>query len=181
MARKLTASGAAPAPDSPEYPVARRRSCVSGRGRGGFTLVELVISLAVMALALGLVVPAIDGGFRTREVWRSTRQFASTLRHMRSHAVVSGEIHELVIDPDNNTYEASVFPEPVHLSDDAVFISIDGGSLVGGAFIRVLFFPNGGTSGLDAVVGVRDDPHGVRYRVVLDPLIGTIAIGDAHA
>lgn len=180
MARRLTAPGAARAPDSL---AARRGSCLSGPqpGTRGFTLIELVVSLSVMALALGIVVPAIDGGFRTREVWRSTRQFASTLRHMRSQAVVSGEIHELVIDPDNNTYEASVFPEPVHLSDDAVFISIDGGSLVGGEFIRVLFFPNGGTSGLDAVVGVRDDPHGVRYRVVLDPLIGTIAIGDAHA
>jgi prepilin-type N-terminal cleavage/methylation domain-containing protein len=159
-----------------------RRSGGSLRDRArGFTLIELAASLAVMALAIGLVVPALDGGFRTREVWRTTRQFASTLRHLRSHAVASGEIHELVIDPEHNSYETTVFAESVHLSEDAVFVSVDGGSVAGGDLIRVLFFPNGGTSGLDTVVGTRDDPEGARYRVTLDPLIGTIAIGDARA
>jgi general secretion pathway protein H len=152
-----------------------------GDGVRGFTLIELAASLAVMALAIGLVVPALDAGFRTREVWRTTRQFASTLRHLRSHAVATGEIHELVVDPEHNSYEATVFPESVALSEDAVFVSIDGGSVAGGDLIRVLFFPNGGTSGLDVVVGTRDDPEGARYRVTLDPLIGTIAIGDARA
>jgi len=140
----------------------------------------VIAALAVMAVAVGLVVPAIEGGFRSRAVWRATRQFASTLRHLRAEAVVSGEIQELVIDPVRSSYQAAALGGVVQLASDAAFVSVDGGSAFGGESVRVLFFPNGGTSGLEAVVGMREDRQGARYRVSLDPLIGSVSIGDVR-
>jgi general secretion pathway protein H len=151
----------------------------TGQRSRAFTLVELVAALVVMALATGLVVPAFEGGLRTRSVWRAARQFGGAIRHSRSRALVSGEIQVLIIDPMNGSYEGSALREPVSLDDDAEFVSVDGGSVVGGEIIRVLFYPNGGTSGLEVVVGMRDDPQGVRYLVTLDPLIGTVHLADA--
>jgi len=150
-------------------------------GPAGFTLVELVAALAVMGIAIGLVVPAIEGGMRTRAVWRATRQFASTLRYLRAEAVVTGEIQELVIDAEKGSYRTSAFERTVDLSSDAAFLSVHGGIPVGRELVRVLFFPNGGTSGVEAVVGASADPLGVRYLVTLDPLIGAVSMGDARA
>jgi general secretion pathway protein H len=150
-------------------------------GLAGFTLIELVAVLAIMALAIGLVVPAMEAGLRTRTVWRETRQFASTLRYLRAEAVTGGEIQQLVIDPALSSYQTSAFDKPIRLSTEAAFISVQGGSPVGGDTVRVLFFPNGGTSGLEAIVGAREDEGGARYRVTLDPLIGAVSIGDARA
>lgn len=142
---------------------------------------ELVAALAVMALAIALVAPALEGGMRTREVWRATREFASTLRHLRSEAIVTGEIQELSIDLRDNSYKASTFDQTFELLSAAEFVRLDGGEQVGDDFVRVLFFPNGGTSGLEALVGTVDDPQGALYRVILDPLIGSIALEDGHA
>ena len=167
------------------------RACRSGRdvsdprplacGPAGFTLVELVAVLAVMALAIGLVAPAMEAGLRARAVWRETRQFASTLRYLRAEAVTGGEIQQLVIDPALSSYQTSAFDEPIRLSTEAAFISVQGGSRVGGESVRVLFFPNGGTSGLEAIVGASAEDGGARYRVTLDPLIGAVSIGDVRA
>ena len=155
----------------------RRLAC----GPGGFTLVELVAVLAVMALAMGIVVPAMEAGLRARAVWRETRRFASTLRYLRAEAVAGGDIQQLVINPALSSYQTSAFDGPVRLSSEAAFISVQGGSPVGGESVRVLFFPNGGTSGLEAIVGSSADEGGARYRVTLDPLIGAVSIGDARA
>lgn len=147
----------------------------------GFTLVEVIAALAVMAVATSIVIPSIQGGMRTREVWREARYFAATLRHLRHEALVSGEIQELVIATDRNTYQASGFDGRVALASNAAFLAVDGGYSIGNQIVRVLFFPNGGTTGVNVVVGAREDPEGARYRIILDPLIGTVRVDDARA
>lgn len=90
-------------------------------------------------------------------------------------------MQELVISADRDVYQASAFDRSVQLSSSAGFLTVDGGQPIGDRIVRVLFFPNGGTSGVDVVVGSREDPFGVRYRITLDPLIGTVAVADAGA
>ncbi len=158
-----------------------RRGAAPGHRPAGFTLIELIAALTVMAIATGIVAPALEGGFRTRQIWRDARGFAATLRHLRHEALVSGEIQELVISADRNVYQASGLGSRVELSASSAFIVVDGGDALGDQITRVLFFPNGGTSGVDAVVGAREDPLGARYRIRLDPLVGTVQVGDAHA
>ena len=151
------------------------------RARAGFTLVEIVAAMAVMALAMGLVVPAIQGGMRTREIWREARYFAGALRYLRREALATGQIQELVLSTGRHAYQATTLADPVELADSAAFLAVDGGNDLGGDLVRVMFYPNGGTSGLAVVIGSRDDPLGVRYQVQLDPLLGTVTIGDAGA
>jgi type II secretion system protein H len=158
-----------------------RRGAAAGYGPAGFTLVELIAALAVMALATAIVAPALEGGLRTREIWRDARGFAATLRHLRHEALVSGEIQELIISVDRNAYHAPGVGSRVTLSSSSSFVVVDGGDSLGPEITRVLFFPNGGTSGVDVVVGAREDLLGARYRIRLDPLIGTVEVGDARA
>jgi len=132
-----------------------------------------------MAIATGIVAPAIQGGMRTREIWREARYFAATLRHLRREALVSGKIQELVIATDRQTYQASALEQRIDLPSSTAFLAVEGGYAIGGQIVRVLFFPNGGTTGVEVVVGARDDPGGARYRITLDPLIGTVAVADA--
>jgi general secretion pathway protein H len=157
------------------------RRGAAARYPAGFTLVELIAALAVMALATAIVAPALEGGLRTREIWRDARGFAATLRHLRHQALVSGEIQELIISADRNVYHAPGAGSRVMLSSSAAFVVVDGGDRLGHKITRVLFFPNGGTSGVDVVVGAREDPLGARYRIRLDPLVGTVEVGDARA
>lgn len=151
------------------------------RREEALTLVELIAALAIMAIATGIVVPSIEGGWRTREIWRDTRHLAATIRHLRREAVASGQIQELVLSADRDVYQASAFDQSVQLSSSAAILSVDGGHAAGGGIVRVLFFPNGGTSGVDVVIGSPDDLQGARYRITLDPLIGTVAVADAGA
>jgi prepilin-type N-terminal cleavage/methylation domain-containing protein len=146
----------------------------------GFTLVEIVAALAVMAVATAIVVPSIQGGMQTREIWREARYFAATLRHLRHEALVSGEIQELVIATDRHAYQASGLEGSVALPETAAFLAVEGGHPIGAQIVRVLFFPNGGTTGVNVVVGAREDPEGARYRVTLDPLIGTVTVDDGR-
>ena len=150
------------------------------RSSRGFTLVEIVAALAVMAIAMGIVIPSLQGGMQTREVWREARYFAATLRHLRHEALVTGEIQELVIAPDRNTYQASGVGGSVAIPEAAAFLAVEGGYALGNQIVRVLFYPNGGTTGVNVVVGAREDPEGARYRIVLDPLIGTVRVDDAR-
>lgn len=142
---------------------------------------ELIAALAVMALSVGIVVPAIQGGMRTREIWREARYFAGALRYLRREALATGQIQELVVSADRHAYQASTLGDGVELAESAAFLAVNGGHTLGGEIVRVLFYPNGGTSGIDVVVGAREDPLGVRYRIVLDPLLGTVTVGDASA
>ncbi len=154
--------------------------CARGRRIRAFTLVELIAALAIMALATGIVAPAIEGGLRSRQVWRDARGFAATLRHLRREALASGEMQQLVISADRHVYQASTFAASVELSSSAAFVAVAGGLALGQDITRVMFFPNGGTSGVDVVVGARDDIEGARYRVRLDPLVGTVEVTDAR-
>jgi general secretion pathway protein H len=146
-----------------------------------FSLLELTLVLVIMAVAAGLVAPAIDGGLRSRRVWLATRQFAATLRHLRGEAVATGTMREIVIDPRRNAYQATGWTEVVNLPAAASFAAVQGGLVSGDQLVRAFFFPNGGTTGLRVVLATSADPTRARFRITLDPLIGAVGVEDDRA
>jgi general secretion pathway protein H len=144
-----------------------------------FTLVEMVVVLLIIALGSALVVPMIEGGVEAREVRRAARQIASTMHYCRGEAVALGEPQELVIDALQNSIHTTAWKRWAVLTDRAVIEDVRGGTGYGDGVVQILFFPNGSTSGADVVIAGRRDRREHRLRVQLDPLLGTVRVGDA--
>lgn len=152
------------------------------RGRGpstGFTLVEATIVLMIVASAMAIVVPLVQGGLEAREVRRAARQIASTMLWCRGEAVSRGEPQELVIDVGRNTIHTTGWGRWAVLTEQAIIDDVQGGRVMGDGIVQILFFPNGATSGAEVVVASRRDPRERRLRIALDPLVGTVRVGDA--
>ena len=149
------------------------------RSSRGFTFVEMVVVLIIIAVGTALVVPMIEGGFDSREVRRAARQIAATMHHVRGEAVALGEPQELVIDPYENAIATTDWGRWAVLTDRAIIEKIEGGSDLGDGRVQILFFPNGSSSGAEIVIASRRDRSRNRLRVSLDPLVGTIRVGDA--
>jgi general secretion pathway protein H len=144
----------------------------------GFTFIELTVVLLIIALGFGLALPMIEGGFDSREVRRAARQIAATMHYCRGEAVTLGAPQELVIDPNRNSIETTG-GRWATLTDRAVIERVRGGNVLGDGAVQILFFPNGSTSGAEVVLASRRDRFQNRLRILLDPLIGRVEVGDA--
>lgn len=137
---------------------------------GGFTLLELLVTLLVLALALGLTAPMLG---RSTEAIRARAEiagFSAVLRHARERAITSGTPHAVVIEPDAHRMvvraggpdgeirHTRTLPERVIVEASP------------SPALTVRFEPQGGSSGGDFRVAA----GGVAYRVTVDPLTGRV-------
>jgi general secretion pathway protein H len=150
------------------------------RSARGFTLIEMVVVIFIIGLGTALAVPMIQGGLDAREVRRAARQIASTMHFCRGEAVALGEPQELVINTAKNSIHTTKWGRWAVLTDRAVIDRVRGGITVEDGITQILFFPNGSTSGVEVVVANRRDRTRNRIGVRLDPLIGTVHVGDAE-
>jgi general secretion pathway protein H len=146
--------------------------------RAGFTLLESVVVLMIIALAAALVLPMIEGGFDSREVRRAARQIASTMHYCRGEAVSLGAPQEMVIDTYRNTIHTTGWERWAVLTERAMITDVVGGNPLGDGMVQVLFFPNGSTSGAEVLLASRRDRFANRLRIALDPLLGSVRVED---
>ena len=66
----------------------------------GFTLLELIVTLSVLALAVALVTPAIGRGTDALKARAEVAGFAAVLRHARELAISTQRPHRVMIDPE---------------------------------------------------------------------------------
>lgn len=66
----------------------------------GFTLLELIVTLSVLALAVALVTPAIGRSTDALRARAEVAGFAAVLRHARELAITTQRPHRVVIDPE---------------------------------------------------------------------------------
>lgn len=65
----------------------------------GFTLLELIVTLLVLALAAGVAVPAIGRTTETVRARAEIARFSAMLRHTREQAITTQRPHTFVVDP----------------------------------------------------------------------------------
>lgn len=147
--------------------------------RAGFTLLELIFVLMIMAIGMAIVGPMLDGGIDSREVRRAARQLASTMHHLRGEAVATGRPTALRIDQHENTIETVGGGRWAVLSERAEIESVSGAIPAGDDVWDIRFFPNGSNTGGQIVLANRRDRTRNRLQVSLDPLLGVINVGDA--
>jgi len=148
------------------------------RGEAGFTFLEIMIVIGIIAVAATLVAPAIDSGMRARQVRSAVRGIAATMRTMASDAVITGQTQHLIIDPQANELRVEDRGTSYALGSGTVLSRVHGGELDASGLVRVNFYSNGSTSGVEVVVDDRETPNDVGFLVSLDPLIGLVTIQD---
>jgi general secretion pathway protein H len=113
----------------------------------GFTLIEVLAVVMVIALAAGVVAVSIGGGITGMQVRTASRDLIAALRHTRGQAIVKREERVLLLDVENRRYEvpgrpAAELPGGMDLKLETAR-SEQVSDTVGG----VRFYPDGSSTG----------------------------------
>ena len=139
------------------------------RSERGFTLLELIVTMLILMLVIGLSVPVVG---RSSDAVRSRAEvagFSAVLRHARERAVSSRLSHTVVIDPANRVMMVQAGPDgevketrplPERLTVEATPPPA----------LTVRFEPQGTSSGAEYKVKAGD----IVYRVTVDPITGRV-------
>ena len=113
--------------------------------QAGFTLLELLVVLVILALAATAVMRLGAGGRETAEVRAFLMRAEAMMREARTTAVSTRQETEVVIDTQARRL---VMPSSGKALDVPVGVSLDGKlARVGTSGFVVLFYPGGGSTG----------------------------------
>ncbi len=134
----------------------------------GYTLIELVVTLFVLALVVGLTVPTIGRSTETVRARAEVARFAAMLRHAREQAITTRRPYSVVIDPQAN--RVTIREGESEIRDTRTLA--DGFMIHASspAALTVRFGAEGVSSGGD----FRVTSGSVTYRVTVDPLTGRV-------
>lgn len=137
-------------------------------GPAGFTLLELVVTLLVLAVAAALVGPVVGRSVDTVRARAEVAGFAAMLRHAREQAIAAARPHTLVVEPLARRVRIVADPEDEVASRPlAPDLRVEAEPAPA---LRVRFEPHGASTG----GAFRLTTGGVRYRVSVDPLTGRV-------
>ena len=105
------------------------------RRQSGFTLVELVVVLLVIAACVTVVFPKFSNGLLDKQQLRnSVSKIASVAEYSHQRAVSTHLIHRLRVDIEQGTYEVTAH------TMDGKFVSLDGGLSLAGRLPEGIHF-----------------------------------------
>ena len=137
-------------------------------GARGFTLLELLVTLFLVALALALVAPALGRTSDTVRARAEVAGFSAVLRHAREQAITTRQAHTVVVDPAAHRLTITTGDDEVRrtraLPARLVVEAVSRDALA------VRFEPHGASSGGE----FRLTSGGVTFRVTVDPVTGRV-------
>jgi general secretion pathway protein H len=141
----------------------------------GFTLLEILIVLGLMAIVAGFVIPMFGGPVSTTELRGSARQLAAGLRLARSEAVAERRETFLVVDVGGKRFKVDRDPQE-HALPSRVELKLftAQNDLVSDSVGSIRFFPDGGSNGGRITVSSGER----KFDVDIDWLTGRVAILD---
>ena len=144
----------------------------------GFTLLELVVVMAVVSLLIAVSGPSVDKLSETLEYRDAVRQLISAHKKARRVARASGNAVDVVIDASKNrfavTSDARRLQEKHYLPlADNLRIKVTFAQEIspGNGLAAIRFYPEGGASGGEVLI---QRPSGSGTRLTIDWLIGDV-------
>ncbi|NIO15671.1 MAG: prepilin-type N-terminal cleavage/methylation domain-containing protein [Deltaproteobacteria bacterium] len=140
------------------------------KGKRGFTLIEIIIVLALIGLITGLTTTFFAHSLAKTGVTSAIGDVKTVLRYARSLARSTGKTKVFTLDLDSNQYwiggmkKASI-PRSVRITVADPFAGeIDSGTY------RIFFYPAGNSPGATITLS-----YGERStRIYLDPIVGSV-------
>ena len=150
------------------------RSDGTGGDQAGFTLLELLAVLFLMALLLGLVLPSLLHSWEREKDRGAMRELATTLRIARSEAGTSGRKVRVFLNLKTGRYRLEGTAREGALTGisltDAVLVWYNQDKSQG----YIAFFGDGSSSGGQLAMM---EPTGRRYLLEVAPITGKVSLG----
>jgi general secretion pathway protein H len=117
------------------------------RDAAGFTLVEVMVVMVIIALVMGLVATSMSRSISGAEARAASRDLVASLRYTRARAIIDKAEQVFLVDTETRSYQAPgrervELPEGVDLT-----ITTATTELVSDAVSGIRFFPDGGSTG----------------------------------
>jgi len=144
---------------------------IDGKDRG-FTLVELMVVLVIIALVMGLVVTSMSRSISGAEARSASRHLVASLRYTRARAIIDKAEQVFQVDTENRSYQAPgrklvTLPQGVDVK-----ITTARSEVTSEAVSGIRFFPDGGSTGGHIELMV----NGREYRVNVAWLTGEASL-----
>ena len=140
------------------------------RPEAGFTLIEMLVVLAILVLVAGVAMPLLSGGSDGLRLQIAASELAAAFRATRSAAILRNDETTMLIDVDRRTFRSTVVaPRAFAAGIDAklTFAAAVGAAPSDGGF---RFFPDGSSTGGDVLLSL----HGQQSRLCIDWLTGRV-------
>jgi general secretion pathway protein H len=141
----------------------------------GFTLLEILVVLAVMVMILTVVPPMLGGGMTGAELKSAARSIAAGLNQARSQAISRQREATLNVNVDSKIFQVSGVAREYHLPAKAeVKLDTARSELASEGVGAIRFFPDGSSTGGRITVSRGEQ----QYRVDVEWLTGRVRILD---
>ena len=136
----------------------------------GFTLLELLLVLAIAAMAAAIVIPSLPGALDSSRLRGSAGEVRATLNLARTLAVSESRSRYVAFDLDNGEYGIGGdnvtwrLPEKIRIASVRL-----GDSTADRGTVRVRFYPDGSADEANVAISLQE---GGTLRVRIDPLTG---------
>ena len=134
----------------------------------GFTLLELIVTLVVLAVAVGLVAPTIGRSTEALRTRAEVAGFSATFRHAREQAITTREPYTVAVNPTNRLVIVTTGEDEVRWTR-TISSRVDIRAETPGS-LAVRFEPQGTSSGGE----YRLSSGKITYRVTVDPVTGRV-------
>lgn len=114
----------------------------------GFTLIEMLIVIAIGALLLAVMVPNFGPALSRAKLNSATRDVASALRHTRGYAMIKGQDAFFELNTETHEYRVSGRQRTYHIPEEVgLSLFTTTSETVDESTGRILFFPDGSSTG----------------------------------
>lgn len=113
----------------------------------GFSLIEIVAVIFLIALAISVVSISFSKSMRSAEIQAASRDLVAALRYTRGQAIVKGRQAALDLDIQSNTYQAPGRPIVKLPKDMQMVLYTADSEQTSASSGRIRFFPDGASTG----------------------------------